>query len=182
MRKKILIGLGVVLALAVAALFYANNRNRTLSPPGNAEVTAGDLTVSVSYSRPSVRNRVIFGSMEEGALQPYGKYWRLGANEPTLITFSKDVLFNEQPVKAGTYAIYAVPGAEQFEVLLNSEPGMWGYSEPDHTFDILKTSVPVERQSTVTEQHTIALAQNDDRIDVVVAFEKVKFSIPVVAQ
>lgn len=182
MRKKIFISLGIVVVLLAVAFFYFSNRNRTLSPPGSAEITAGDLSVSVSYSRPSVRNRVIFGSVEEGALQPYGKYWRLGANEPTLITFSKDVLFNNEPVKAGTYWIYAVPGPSEFEVSLNSESAMWGAAEPDYSLDVLKTNVPVEKQSTTTEQHTISLEKAGSGINVVVSFEKVKFSIPVQAQ
>ncbi len=101
MKKKIFIGLGVFALLVVAFLFFANNRNRTLSPPGSAELSVGDLKVSIPYSRPSVRGRMIFGTEEQKALLPHGKYWRLGANETTQITFSKDVLFNGEPVKAG---------------------------------------------------------------------------------
>src|SRR5688572_2538994 len=105
MKKKILIGVLALVVIVVAAMFYLNNRNRTMSPPGSAELSNGDLKVSVAYSRPSARGRVIFGSEAQGALQPHGKYWRLGANEPTTITFSKDVKFNGEPVKAGTYTI-----------------------------------------------------------------------------
>ena len=124
MKKKIFIGLGVFALIIVAFLFYANNRNRTLSPPGSAELSVGDLKVSIPYSRPSVRGRMIFGTEEQKALLPHGKYWRLGANETTQITFSKDVLFNGESVKAGAYRIYAVPGPESFEITLNSEIGI----------------------------------------------------------
>src|SRR4051812_18685356 len=109
-RKKILISVAVVILLLIAAMFYLNNRNRTLSPPGSETLTSGGLTVSVTYSRPSVRGRLIFGPEEQKALQPYGKYWRLGANESTEITFNRDITFNGEPVKAGTYRMYAVPG------------------------------------------------------------------------
>jgi hypothetical protein len=181
MRKKILIGLGVFAVLIVAALFYLNNRNRTLSPPGSAELSNAGLKVSLTYSRPSVRNRVIFGAKEEGALQPYGVYWRLGANESTEVTFDKDVLFNGKPLKKGTYKVYAVPGPDSFEVLVNTELGNWGYSEADHSLDVLTTSVPVERDGTITEQHTITLTPAEGGVDINVAFEKVKFTIPVKA-
>src|SRR6187431_1951497 len=106
MLKKILIGVGILAVLLVAAFLYLNNRNRTLSPPGKAELTVGDLSVSIPYSRPSVRGRLIFGPKEQGALQPYGVYWRLGANESTEITVNKDINFNGQPIKAGTYRMY----------------------------------------------------------------------------
>ncbi|HYC84815.1 MAG TPA: DUF2911 domain-containing protein, partial [Chryseosolibacter sp.] len=101
MKKKIFIALAVLVVFLAAAGFYLNYRNRSLSPPGSVSVKSGDLTVTVTYSRPSVRGRLIFGTEEKDALQPYGKYWRLGANEATEVSFTKDVLFNGSPVKAG---------------------------------------------------------------------------------
>ena len=114
MKKKIIIGAAVVVGLLVIAAFYLSYRGRTLSPAGKTELTNGDLSVSITYNRPSVRGRVIFGSKDEKALQPYGEYWRLGANEATEITFNRDVLFNGNPVKAGTYRMYTFPGPDSF--------------------------------------------------------------------
>lgn len=179
MIKKILIGLGVLAVILVAAFFYLNNRNRTLSPPGKAELASGDLSISIDYSRPSVRGRLIFGPKEQEALQPYGAYWRLGANESTEITFNRDVQFNGQAVKAGTYRIYAVPGAESFEIILNSELGRWGAFEPDHALDILKTSVPVQKATASVEQFTTTLVPAESGIDVVFEWSDTKFVIPV---
>ena len=68
MLKKIFIGLVVVIAVAAIALWYLNYRNRTLSPSDKTELKNGNLMASISYSRPSVRNRVIFGPKEQGAL------------------------------------------------------------------------------------------------------------------
>ncbi|MEQ8413777.1 MAG: DUF2911 domain-containing protein [Imperialibacter sp.] len=179
MRKKILIGVGVFVVLIAAAFFYMNNRNRTLSPPGSAELSNGGVKVSLTYSRPSVRDRVVFGTEEEGALQPYGVYWRLGANESTEVTVDSDVSINGKALKKGTYKVYAVPGPESFEVIFNTELGNWGYSEADHKLDILTTSVPVVKDGSVTEQHTITLSPADGGVDINVAFEKVKFTIPI---
>jgi len=178
MLKKILIGVGVLAILIVAGLFYLNNRNRTLSPPGKAELSSGDLTVSIPYSRPSVRGRRIFGTKEEGALQPNGVYWRLGANESTEITINRDVLFNGLPLKEGTYKIYAVPGAEEFEIRLNSELGTWGYLEPDHELDLLSTKVPVQRMDTPVEQYTIRMTPNENGVDVNFEFSNVRLVLP----
>jgi hypothetical protein len=58
--KKIVIGISVLVVVIAGVFYYLNNRNRTLSPPGNTELTVGELSVSIPYSRPSVRDRVIF--------------------------------------------------------------------------------------------------------------------------
>lgn len=182
MKKKIFIGLGIFAVLIVAFLFFANNRNRTLSPPGLAELSVGDLKVSVPYSRPTVRGRAIFGGDTEKFLLPYGKYWRLGANETTQITFSKDVKFNGEPVKAGSYRIYAVPGQESFEITLNSEISWWGYSEPDYSKDILKTKVPPQKTQSPVEQFTIRMSESNGGIDIYIEWADVQLVVPVVAQ
>ncbi len=179
MLKKILIGAAVLVVVVAAALFFLNNRNRTMSPPGSVTLTFGDLTVTIPYSRPSVRGRVIFGTEAENALQPYGKYWRLGANESTEITVSRDVLFNGQPLKAGTYRMYAVPGPETFDIGLNSELGTWGYMEPDYALDVLHTQVPVQKKGSVTELYTITMNARDDGIDAVFEWADVSFTIPI---
>jgi hypothetical protein len=182
MKKKIIIGVLAFVVIIAAAMAYLNNRNRTMSPPGLSELTSGDLKVSVTYSRPSVRGRVIFGSEAQGALQPHGKYWRLGANEPTTITFSKDVKFNGEPVKAGTYTIYAYPGDGSFDIRLNSEVSFWGVSEPDHATDILKTQASTSANPSIVEQYTITLEPLDKGINVRFAWSDTNFSVPVTVE
>jgi hypothetical protein len=180
MKKKILISVIVLIVFLVAALIYLNSRNRTLSPPGSTELANGNLLISVQYSRPFVRNRIIFGSKEQEALQPYGEYWRLGANEATEITFSRNVSFNGNAVNAGTYRIYAIPGAEAFEIILNSELGVWGVFDPDPEKDILKIKVPVEKISPPIEQFTISMLAVGDTTHINFEWEKVRLSLPVI--
>ncbi len=182
MKKKILIGVVAVIVVLAAAFAYLNNRNRTLSPSGSAQLTNGDLSVSITYARPSVRGRVIFGTKEQGALQPYGAYWRLGANESTEVTFNKDVLFNSNPIKAGTYRIYAFPGSDTFEIGVNTALGKWGYREPDYSKDILRTKVPVERAPAPVEQYTINLLPTEGGINVSFEWADVKVVVPVKGQ
>lgn len=180
MVKKILIGLIILFVVLGAALLYMNNRNRTMSPPGEASLTNGDLSVSVSYSRPSVRGRLIFGTKEQGALQPYGVYWRLGANEATEITFSKDVSFNGKTVAAGTYSMYAIPQAGGFEIILNTQTGYWGYFEPDPTNDLLKTNVEAITNTEMVEQYTISLQPIESGVNLLFEWSDLRWSIPVV--
>ena len=113
---------------------------------------------------------------------PYGKYWRLGANESTEISFSKDVSFNGTAVKAGTYRMYAIPGPENFEVALNSELGKWGYGEPDYSQHVLKTKVPREKTEAPVEQFTIRLQEADSGVDVICEWSDTRFRVPVKPQ
>ena len=110
-----------------------------MSPPDTAHLDVNGLHVEISYSRPSVRGRVIFGSEDEGALQPYGSYWRVGANEATTITLNQDVTFNGMQLKAGSYSLYAIPGPDSFQIGVNTETGQWGAWEPDFSKNVFVT-------------------------------------------
>lgn len=182
MKKKIIIGAFALVVILTAAYAYLNYRNRSLSPRGLTELTVNGLRVSIPYSRPSVRGRVVFGTEVQKALQPYGKYWRLGANESTELTVNKDFVFNGQPVKAGTYRMYAIPGTEVFDIVLNSELGKWGAFEPDHSLDVLTTQVQIELNSSSVEQYTITTAGVNGGINVIFEWSDVRFIVPVIAQ
>lgn len=181
MLKKVLISIGILVVILIIAYFYLDNRNRTLSPMGEEHVANAELTVDLTYSRPSVRDRLIFGAESDGALVPYGNYWRLGANEATEVTFDKDVLFNGVPVAKGTYRMYAIPGPESFEIRLSTHTGQWGAFEPDYEQDVLSTQVPVEWVSKV-EQFTITLDAAPDGVVIIVEWDNLKLEIPVQSQ
>jgi len=182
MKKKILIAVGIFILIIIIGMIYLNYRNRSLSPPGIVKYDKNDLTIEIPYGRPSKRGRLIFGTEEEGALLPYGKYWRLGANEATEVSFSRDVLFNGESVKAGTYRMYAVPGENEFEISLNSGLGKWGYSDPDYSLDVLKTKVPVEKSNESVEQFTFRFEEQGSKVLIVMEWSDVKIKIPVEPQ
>jgi Protein of unknown function (DUF2911) len=179
MLKKILIGVGVVVILLAGAMAYLNYQNYSKSPRGKAELTNGDLSVSVAYCRPSVRGRLIFGTSEQGALQPHGAYWRLGANEATEITLSKDANFNGVPLKAGTYILYAVPNETGFTVYVNTAIGRWGYFEADHELDVLKTDVTAEVGVPAVEQYTISLAPAESGMNLLFEWADRKWAVSI---
>jgi len=109
------------LTLLVSVLFvsmtaFAQLQTPAPSPAASLTQTVGLTEVSVEYSRPAMRGRTIFGD-----LVPYGKIWRTGANARTKVTFSDDVKIGDTDVKAGTYAIFTIPQANQWEVILYTE-------------------------------------------------------------
>lgn len=178
MLKKILIGVGILVVLIVVAFIYLNNRNRTLSPPGSTSLENAGVSVTIDYSRPSVRDRLIFGEEAEGALQPYGVYWRLGANEPTFIEVNTDFLFNGEVMEAGKYAMYAFPRKGEMELRLNSDLRLWGFSEPEYAQDAAITLVPVT-QGPKVEQFTISTSEIENGVNVVFEWDTHKWEVPI---
>jgi hypothetical protein len=180
MLKKVLIGLGVLSLVLILLFFYANHRNRTLSPPGKAEWKANGFEILLNYNRPAVRERLIFGTEAQGALQPYGKYWRLGANEATEVTFNQKVLFNGVALKAGTYRLYAIPGENSFQIGVNMELGKWGAFEPDYSQDLLTTEVAVTKLEVPVEMFTARIVAGTEST-AIISFEwsDVQINIPI---
>lgn len=181
MKKKILISVGVIVLLLVVAIVYLNNRNRTLSPPGNTSISFNGDSVSVDYSRPSVRGRVIFGEKEEGALQPYGVYWRLGANEPTILNISYDFMFGETGIDAGKFVIYAFPRKYEMELRLSSDLRFWGYTEPDYSMDLATVVVPIEKANHV-EQFTIEAKPDSMGVRLIFSWGTYQWELPLEKQ
>lgn len=177
-NKKLWIGLAVLAVILLGVFLYLTFGSRPLSPPGKAEITSNGVTVMVAYSRPSVRGRMIFGPADQDALQPYGHYWRLGANEATAIQFNRNILFNGVPVDAGTYRMYAIPGPDSFEVVLNTQVGGSGSSQPDPQHDVLRTLVPTEKTSSPVELFTITLMPEAQGADMVFEWADTRFVVP----
>ncbi len=110
------------------------------SPSSKVEQTIGLTDVTLEYSRPSMRGRVIYGN-----LVPYGETWRTGANANTKITFSTDVIIDGKTLKKGSYAIYTIPNKTSWDVMFYSDAGNWGLPQKwDDGKVALKVSVKPE--------------------------------------
>jgi len=138
------------------------------------------IELTLNYSRPSVRERLIFGEEEEGALQPYGVYWRLGANEPTDLTVTYDFMFGDQPMDAGKYVIYAIPRNGEMELRLNTDLRFWGYTEPDHSQDVA-TVVPLQIVPH-TEQFTIEVVEDPSGAVLIFSWDRYQWKLPLPRQ
>lgn len=118
------------------------------SPLGTVTQRVGFADVTIKYSRPSAKGRVIFGD-----LVPFDKLWRTGANAATTITFDKDLKIDGTVVKAGEYSIFTIPGKEKWTVILNSDTRATtgSYSQDK---DVLRLSAPAIALPTSTETLT----------------------------
>ncbi len=114
----------IVLLLCVFSFTFSLNAQIKIPQPSlysKIDQKVGLTDVTLEYSRPNMRGRTIFGD-----LVPYGKLWRLGANANTKITFSDDVKIDDNLLKAGSYAIYATPNEESWDVVFYSDASNWG--------------------------------------------------------
>ncbi|MBL4888372.1 MAG: DUF2911 domain-containing protein [Flavobacteriaceae bacterium] len=106
------------------------------SPAATVEQRIGLTDFKVVYSRPSVKDRMIWGD-----LVPFDKVWRTGANANTLITFSDDVKISGQAIKAGTYSIFTIPvQGGDWTVMFNSITDGWGTGKYDKANDVITLS------------------------------------------
>lgn len=134
-----LLALLLLIALPATAQERGNDEPRQ-SPNAVVGQTIGTTEVTVTYGRPSVRDRDIFG-----ALVPYGEVWRTGANEPTVLSFSGDVTVEGEAVPAGTYALFTIPGDDEWTVIISSDTGQWGAMAYDDGNDVVRATVtPIE--------------------------------------
>jgi len=132
------------------------------------------LIARVVYSRPQKKGRKLFGD-----LVAYGEVWRLGANEATEIEFFQDVKIDNKKVKKGRYTLYAMVDQDKWTLILNKETDIWGAFKYDPSKDLLRTVVPVEKQSNIAEAFSIAFekARNakkgDKGADLVISWDDV---------
>lgn len=147
-----------------------------LSPRANVEQTVGLTNFELDYSRPSVRERKIFGE-----LLPYGEMWRTGANKNTMLTFDTDIKFGGNDVKAGTYAIFVTVNKDSWDIYLYSDTENWGTPEKwDEEKVISKVTVPVEDAASTVETFTISF--NDlgtESFNLVFSWSKVMLQVPI---
>lgn len=121
------------------------------SPTQTIKQDFGLSSIELTYSRPGLKGRKIFGD-----LVPYGKMWRTGANGATRIKFNDDVVMGGQQVKAGEYALYTIPGESEWEIILNkgvNNGGLTGYKADEDVvrFKVKSNSIPSKIESFTME-------------------------------
>lgn len=125
-------------------------------PPSSPDATwvhqLGFTQIDLSYSRPQMRGRKIFGN-----LVPYNELWRTGAGESTRINFNDDIFFAGQKVKKGKYAIYSIPNPKEWTIILNSDATLHGDFGYDETKDVLRVKIKPERSAEKSESFVIDL-------------------------
>jgi len=132
-----------------------------------------DKAVRITYSRPQLKGRSL------SDLCPEGKVWRTGANEAAEITFYKDVNFGGKDIAAGTYALFTIPGAKEWTVILNRNLNQWGAYTYDESADVARVSVPATMDGESLEAFSIAFKEVADGVHMVMGWDKTRIAVPI---
>jgi hypothetical protein len=130
------IAVALLLSLTSALSVHADIRLPQPSPGASVKAVLGVTDIVIDYHRPGVKGRKIWDG-----LVPYGKVWRLGANEATTISFSTPVRIAGKDVPAGKYALFAVPSADSWTIVLNKEANQWGAYDYKQDQDLMRFDV-----------------------------------------
>ena len=152
-----------LLAAALPALAEHGDDSGRKSMNGKTEGEIDGVQVTLEYGRPNVKGRKIWGG-----LVPHEKIWRTGADEATTVTFSADVTIGGQPLAAGTYSLFTIPGDETWVVIFNKNANQWGAYSYNADEDALRVNV----KPHATGEHVEAMDFVIDGSSVVLRWEK----------
>ena len=107
-----------------------------ISPKAEVMQVIGLTQVDISYSRPGVKGRKIWGG-----LVPYDKVWRAGADEATKITFSTDVKIENKKLSVGSYSFFVIPSKKEWTIIFNKVANQWGAFEYNEAEDAIRLKV-----------------------------------------
>ena len=194
--KRVLFSYLSVLTLIVASGVIASAQVRPPVPRPSQKAsvlqTIGTTDVTITYSRPAVKGRVVYGDWttpvsgeatldnqntrpKDAPLVPWGHVWRAGANEATLFVAADDVLINGQLLPAGKYSLHAIPGKDEWTIIFNKDDGQWGSFSYDAKKDALR--VKTKAQWVADSQELLAYSfdpVSDNSATAVLRWEKAK--------
>lgn len=180
--KKFLIllafGVALIVVLGAVVNVIRHNRTKSFSPEEVSSYTDGDLSVSVYYNRPYKKGREIFG-----ALVPYGKVWRTGANEATVFETNKTLTFEGKRLTPGKYTLWTVPDSTSWLIIFNLQTGQWGINSDgeanrDPDLDALSIMAHAITQERDFEQFTIRFDKLDEEAEMVLLWDKTVVAVP----
>jgi hypothetical protein len=166
MTRRVAVVLPALLPFAVAGFAFQGERNRA-SPHETVSADLSGDKIQISYGRPSLKGRQVGKQVA-----PFGEVWRLGADEATKITLSaKTTLGDKLELAPGSYALFAIPGADKWTLIVNKTANQWGafsYKEGD---DLGRIEVPVQKQTAPVERFTIELKkQSQTTVDLTMSW------------
>jgi hypothetical protein len=133
--------------------------------------------IDLSYSRPAMRGRTIFGD-----LVPYGKVWRTGANSATTITFGEDVTIGGTKVKAGKYGLLTIPGRSQWTVIISNQTDVTSPAAYKQDQDVVRVTVQPQDLPFAVENFTIMFGNiAASTCELWMMWDKTFVSLPIVA-
>ncbi|RKN80063.1 DUF2911 domain-containing protein [Ulvibacterium marinum] len=176
----------IVLVVLMALFFFVGKpymlkQTKKKSPEKTVTHIKDDFDLSVTYSSPFKKGRVIFGE-----LVPYDAVWRTGANEPTTFSTKTDVKIIDKNLPAGTYSLWTRPQREYWTIMFNKEVPEWGVTflsggsetSRDESQDVIQVQVPVEKLPSPQESFTIGF-EDGEQLYLGLFWDDTKVKVPI---
>jgi hypothetical protein len=167
-------------ALAIAATVTASAQTISFpqpSPTASFSQNFATAKIEVSYSRPGMKGRKIFGDVV-----PFGKLWRTGANGATTISFGEDVKLNGNEVKAGKYGLLTIPGESEWTVIITKDLTVTSEDAYKKENDVLRFQAKPAKLNHTIETFTIEVSNiKNNEADLDLKWENTNLTIKVTA-
>jgi hypothetical protein len=148
-----------------------------LSPPARTSVAIAGKKLTIAYSSPLIRGRKIMGG-----LVPYGRWWRTGADNATTFQTDADLDLGGLRVPKGTYTIYTLPGATEWQLIINKQTGQWGteYNQPQ---DLGRVKMNLAQTPALVDSFKIELLSTGGNKGLLkMTWERTEVSVPFTVQ
>ncbi|HTQ65590.1 MAG TPA: DUF2911 domain-containing protein [Puia sp.] len=173
--KKIMILSGIVLFCMNLSGLAQQLTTPPPSPPQYVKQNFGLSSIELSYSRPGVKGRKIFGD-----LVPYGKVWRTGANDATTISFGDDVIIDGKKIPAGKYGLLTIPGETEWTIIISRQLDVTNPAAYKQDQDLIRTNVKTIELPFSLENFSILFNNvTSNTCDLDLLWDKTMVSIPI---
>ncbi|MFM7671735.1 MAG: DUF2911 domain-containing protein [Bacteroidota bacterium] len=163
------------LFLSASILSEAQLKTPAPSPTQTLRQDFGLGSIELSYSRPGVRGRKIYGD-----LVPYGQVWRTGANSATTISFTDEVIIGGKKVPAGKYGLLTIPGAKQWIVIISKQTDVTSPADYKQDQDVVRVNISTVKSKSSTETFTLSIQDiKPSSCNLIMSWEKRRLSLPI---
>lgn len=170
--KRILLA---ALFLSAALISEAQLKTPAPSPAQTLRQDFGLGNIEISYSRPGVRGRKIFGD-----IVPFGQVWRTGANSATTINFSDEVIIGGKKIAPGKYGLLTIPGAKEWVVIISKQTNVTSPADYKADQDVVRVNCAVKKNKKSVETFTIALNEiKNTTCNLDLSWNKTQVSLPI---
>lgn len=142
------------------------------SPMTSSTLIKGDTYLRVVYNQPSLRGRTMLGKND-----PYGKVWRLGANEATEIFLNTTIKVDGNKLKKGAYSMFCIPNKDSWTIIFNKDLGLRGTGSYKEGNDVFRVTVPVKAAPKKFETFFIWFGDNGNELHM--AWDQAWVTLPI---
>lgn len=168
----------IVFFSAMLGVLHMDAQQLKTPQPSTTQTIKQDFglsSIELSYSRPNIRGRKVFGD-----LVPYGKVWRTGANNATTLTFGDEVTIGGVNIKPGKYGLLSIPGENEWTLIITKQTDVTSPAAYKESEDIVRVKVKPMTMPSPVETFTMQFANiTDNRCELHIMWDKTAVALPI---